>query len=176
MFGGLGKEEYTMLGSGVLDGKISAPFLHKFQRQAVHRMSIVENRRTCTDQGKYRITWDTVKEESCIQSWWITDFVLAVHGKVYLTSSSQLKKKKKKGREIGLAEIDEKRFWWHLMVLEGDGVVRYGVRHRYWNICVSLHIIPYSVYGNFRKTAFLLHRMLTGGFLGVLSSGSLNPL
>lgn len=116
MFGGLGKEEYTMLGSGVLDGKITAPFLHKFQIQAVHRMSTVGNRRTCTDQGKYRITWETVKGESCIQSWWITDFVLAVHGRVYPTSSSQLKRKKKKRQRNYIGRNRQVRI---LMALDG---------------------------------------------------------
>ena len=51
LFGGLGKGEYAVLGSGVSGSKITAPFLQKAQRllQKVHRMDVVGNRRrTCT--------------------------------------------------------------------------------------------------------------------------------
>lgn len=46
LFGGLRKEENTVLGRGVSDGKVTAPFLHKPHRQAVHRIGVVANRIT----------------------------------------------------------------------------------------------------------------------------------
>ena len=68
LFGCLEKGQYTVRGSGVSGGKITAPFLQKAQRQAVHRKGVVGNRRTtCTDQGKHRSTRDTVKGEPYIQ-------------------------------------------------------------------------------------------------------------
>lgn len=57
LFGGLGKGEHALLASCDSGGKITAPFLQKAQRQAVHRTDVVRNkRRTCTDQGKHRNT------------------------------------------------------------------------------------------------------------------------